>query len=65
MTQRRDDLAETPSSPARAPFHTLTVSRVEPLCDDAAAVTFEVPDDLGDRDRVFLVRLSRTHGGAG
>lgn len=27
-------------------FHALTVSRVEPLTDDAAAVTFEVPADL-------------------
>ncbi|MBC2934002.1 phenylacetate-CoA oxygenase/reductase subunit PaaK [Nocardioides sp. zg-1228] len=29
-------------------FHELTVSRVEPLTDDSAAVTFEVPDDLRD-----------------
>ncbi len=29
-------------------FHTLTVAAVERLCDDAAAVTFEVPDDLRD-----------------
>ena len=27
-------------------FHTLTVAKVERLCEDAAAVTFEVPDDL-------------------
>ena len=27
-------------------FHTLTVARVEKLCDDAAAVTFDVPADL-------------------
>jgi len=27
-------------------FHTLTVAKVERLCDDAAAVTFDVPDDL-------------------
>jgi ring-1,2-phenylacetyl-CoA epoxidase subunit PaaE len=27
-------------------FHRLTVSAVEPLTDDAAAVSFEVPDDL-------------------
>jgi len=27
-------------------FHTLTVAAVEKLCDDAAAVTFEVPDEL-------------------
>src|ERR1044072_2675800 len=31
------------TSPA---FHTLTVARVERLCDDAAAITFDVPDDL-------------------
>ncbi|GAA4484042.1 phenylacetate-CoA oxygenase/reductase subunit PaaK [Rhodococcus olei] len=29
-------------------FHTLTVADVETLCDDAVAVTFEVPDDLTD-----------------
>jgi len=27
-------------------FHTLTVASVEPLTDDAVALTFEVPDDL-------------------
>jgi len=27
-------------------FHPLTVTAVEPLCDDAAAVSFAVPDDL-------------------
>jgi ring-1,2-phenylacetyl-CoA epoxidase subunit PaaE len=27
-------------------FHQLTVSRVEPLTDDSAAVTFDVPDEL-------------------
>lgn len=32
--------------PARATFHTLRVARVEGLCEDAAAVTFEVPPDL-------------------
>ena len=29
-------------------FHTLTVAAVEKLCDDAAAVTFEIPDGLRD-----------------
>ena len=29
-----------------APFHTLTVAGVERLCDDAAAVTFDVPPEL-------------------
>ena len=27
-------------------FHELTVAEVEPLTDDSAAVTFDVPDDL-------------------
>ena len=30
-------------------FHTLTVADVEPLTDDAVAVTFDVPDDLVHR----------------
>lgn len=41
--------------PAPAPrarvFHTLTVSAVERLCDDAVAVTFAVPDELCERFR--------------
>ncbi|WP_067476271.1 1,2-phenylacetyl-CoA epoxidase subunit PaaE [Actinomadura hibisca] len=41
-------LATTP--PAQTPehrrFHRLRVSRVERLCDDAVAVTFDVPDEL-------------------
>ena len=32
----------------RARFHELTVAAVEPLCDDAVAVTFDVPEDLRD-----------------
>lgn len=32
-------------------FHPLRVSSVEPLTDDAVAITFEVPDDLADRFR--------------
>lgn len=31
---------------SRGEFHTLTVASVESLCDDAVAVTFEVPDEL-------------------
>lgn len=31
---------------ARKAFHPLTVAAVEPLCDDAAAVTFAVPEHL-------------------
>ena len=30
-------------------FHTLRVAEVEQLCDDAVAVTFEVPDELRER----------------
>ena len=29
-------------------FHALTVSDVDRLCDDAVAVTFDVPDELAD-----------------
>ena len=29
-------------------FHSLRVAQVDRLCDDAAAVTFDVPDDLAD-----------------
>ena len=32
----------------RARFHTLTVTDVERLTDDAVAVSFAVPDDLAD-----------------
>jgi ring-1,2-phenylacetyl-CoA epoxidase subunit PaaE len=32
----------------RPSFHRLTVAAVDRLCDDAAAVTFVVPDDLAD-----------------
>ena len=34
------------TAPTRAAFHELTVARVEHLTDDAAAVTFDVPDAL-------------------
>src|SRR4029079_4280135 len=30
----------------RGAFHTLTVARIERLCDDAVAVTFDVPEEL-------------------
>ncbi|GAB6919851.1 phenylacetate-CoA oxygenase/reductase subunit PaaK [Rhodococcus erythropolis] len=47
-------------------FHTLTVADVESLCDDAVAVTFDVPDDLQD-EFDFLpgqsLTLSRTVDG--
>ena len=36
------------TSARRAAFHTLVIASVEFLCDDAVAVTFDVPDDLRD-----------------
>lgn len=47
-------------------FHTLTVAEVQRLCDDAAAVTFDVPDDLeGEYDFAAgqSLTLRRTVGG--
>ena len=38
-----------PPSAGRAEFHPLTVARVDPLTDDSAAVTFDVPPGLADR----------------
>ena len=38
-----------PPSAGRAEFHPLTVARIDPLTDDSAAVTFDVPPGLGDR----------------
>ncbi|MGH3457241.1 1,2-phenylacetyl-CoA epoxidase subunit PaaE [Aeromicrobium sp.] len=35
----------------RGDFHPLRVARVDRLCDDAAAVTFDVPDDLTEEFR--------------
>jgi ring-1,2-phenylacetyl-CoA epoxidase subunit PaaE len=43
MTTLASEAAATRSAPA---FHRLTVAAVERLCDDAAAITFVVPDDL-------------------
>jgi ring-1,2-phenylacetyl-CoA epoxidase subunit PaaE len=52
--------AETTSKSLRnKPFHTLRVARVEHLCDDAAAVTFDIPDDL-QADFTFLPGQSLT-----
>ncbi len=39
-------VATTPERTTRGAFHTLTVAAVERLCDDAVAVTFEVPEEL-------------------
>jgi ring-1,2-phenylacetyl-CoA epoxidase subunit PaaE len=38
--------APVPARPGRGQFHELTVARVDRLCDDAAAVTFDVPAEL-------------------
>ncbi|MGN6252938.1 MAG: 1,2-phenylacetyl-CoA epoxidase subunit PaaE [Marmoricola sp.] len=35
-----------PRAAARSGFHQLSVAAVEPLCDDAVAVTFAVPEEL-------------------
>nr|WP_284288447.1 hypothetical protein [Angustibacter aerolatus] len=37
----------SPARAGRAAFHPLSVARVERLCDDAAAVTFDVPAEPG------------------
>ena len=47
MTATAEDVAPT----RRRQFHELTVARIDPLCDDAAAVTFRVPDELADEYR--------------
>ena len=44
---------------ARARFHELSVASVERLCNDAAAVTFAVPEDLRD-DFAFVAGQSLT-----
>jgi ring-1,2-phenylacetyl-CoA epoxidase subunit PaaE len=53
-------------APARTGFHSLRVADVERLCDDAVAVTFDVPDELREtfafRPGQFLT-LRRTDGG--
>src|SRR6478735_9776040 len=36
-------------APSRTEFHPLTVARVDPLTDDSAAVTFDVPPALAGR----------------
>ncbi len=41
----------TPSSVGSRDFHPLRVSSVDRLCDDAAAVTFDVPDELAEAYR--------------
>jgi ring-1,2-phenylacetyl-CoA epoxidase subunit PaaE len=41
-----EDTAVTGRAPGRTAFHPLTVTRVEPLTDDSAAITFAVPPGL-------------------
>lgn len=45
--------ARTESVPTAPPsgFHALRVSRIDRLCEDAVAVTFDVPDDLAEHYR--------------
>ena len=38
-------VATAPERSTRGAFHTLTVASVERLCDDAVAVTFDVPEE--------------------
>ena len=38
--------APAATRPTRGVFHTLTVAGIERLCDDAVAVTFDVPEEL-------------------
>jgi ring-1,2-phenylacetyl-CoA epoxidase subunit PaaE len=40
-----------PARPGRGQFHELAVARVDRLCDDAVAVTFDVPPDLAEAFR--------------
>ncbi|MDN3460698.1 1,2-phenylacetyl-CoA epoxidase subunit PaaE [Rhodococcus sp. APC 3903] len=49
MSPQRGVTNEPVVTPSRKKaFHPLTVADVESLCDDAVAVTFDVPDDLND-----------------
>ena len=41
-------IADLRARPARRQFHELTVASIDRLCDDAVAVTFDVPDELAD-----------------
>jgi ring-1,2-phenylacetyl-CoA epoxidase subunit PaaE len=42
-------IAEETGRAARRQFHELTVARVDRLCDDAVAITFDVPPELADQ----------------
>ena len=52
-------IAEETGRSARRRFHALTVARVDRLCDDAVALTFEVPPELAG-DYAFLPGQSLT-----
>jgi ring-1,2-phenylacetyl-CoA epoxidase subunit PaaE len=52
-------IAEDAARSARRRFHELTVARIDRLCDDAVAVTFDVPPELADEYR-FLPGQSLT-----
>ncbi|WP_067797052.1 1,2-phenylacetyl-CoA epoxidase subunit PaaE [Actinomadura formosensis] len=56
----------TEVAPRRAGFHALRVAAVERLCDDAVAVTFDVPPELADayafRPGQFLTLRRRVDG---
>ena len=57
----------TPARPGRAQFHQLAVARVDRLCDDAVAITFEVPAELAGQFRFRpgqSLTLRRLAGGA-
>ncbi|MGI8761241.1 MAG: FAD-binding oxidoreductase, partial [Jatrophihabitantaceae bacterium] len=45
------EVVTRPVRAGRGQFHELTVSRVDRLCDDAAAVTFDVPAELAEQFR--------------
>lgn len=49
----------TPTRSRRTEFRSLSVARVDRLCDDAAAITFAVPEDLGE-EFAFLPGQSLT-----
>lgn len=58
-TQKEHSAVEPEKSLRNKPFHRLRVADVQLLCDDAAAITFAVPDDL-TTDFAFLPGQSLT-----
>ena len=55
VRRRQGDLIVRPRqapSPSRTDFHPLIVARVDPLTDDSAAITFDVPGPPGRRLRL-------------